>query len=127
MKTRKGFVSNSSSSSFICDVCGKAEGGWDLTLEDAYMIECEKCNSIMCYDHVGEGSSVPDHKCEESDDGVQLKREFCPVCNMEVVTDADLGLYLYKKFATSRRAEVDEIKARFLTHDALNEYLRSTE
>ena len=29
MKVRIGFVSNSSSSSFVCDVCGEHAEGWD--------------------------------------------------------------------------------------------------
>lgn len=40
MKIRTGFVSNSSSSSFVCDVCGNIESGWDLGLNDAEMCEC---------------------------------------------------------------------------------------
>jgi len=41
MKIRTGFVSNSSSSSFICDVTGYVESGWDMTLSEAGMCQCE--------------------------------------------------------------------------------------
>ena len=41
MKIRTGFVSNSSSSSFICDVTGDVESGWDMTLGEAGMCQCE--------------------------------------------------------------------------------------
>jgi hypothetical protein len=47
MKIRKGFVSNSSSSSFICDVCGRNESGWDMCLDEAEMYEC-KNDHIFC-------------------------------------------------------------------------------
>lgn len=40
MKKRIGFVTNSSSSSFICEICGNVESGFDMTLEDAGMYEC---------------------------------------------------------------------------------------
>ena len=40
MKVRTGFVSNSSSSSFTCSVCGCTESGWDLCLDDSYMYGC---------------------------------------------------------------------------------------
>ena len=40
MKVRTGFVSNSSSSSFICDICGREESGMDMSAENAGMIEC---------------------------------------------------------------------------------------
>jgi len=52
MKTRNGFVSNSSSSSFICDVCGEEVSGWDMSLEEAYMAECEGGHTF-CVEHTG--------------------------------------------------------------------------
>ena len=36
-KYRKDFVTNSSSSSFVCDVCGETASGWDMGLSDAGM------------------------------------------------------------------------------------------
>jgi len=50
MKQRLGFVSNSSSSSFICDVCGKDATGWDMCLYEAEMFECEN-GHIFCESH----------------------------------------------------------------------------
>lgn len=41
MKKRKGFVSNSSSSSFICDITGREFSGWDMGLVDAGMYSCK--------------------------------------------------------------------------------------
>jgi hypothetical protein len=40
MKVRTGFVSNSSTSSFICDICGDVEAGYDLSLTDVEMHQC---------------------------------------------------------------------------------------
>jgi hypothetical protein len=51
MKIRRGFVSNSSSSSFICDVCGEEYSGMDATLEDAEMIQCKNQHTI-CIEHL---------------------------------------------------------------------------
>lgn len=50
MKIRKCFVSNSSSSSFTCDICGEVYGGWDISLEDAGMYEC-KNGHTFCGQH----------------------------------------------------------------------------
>ena len=51
MKIRKGFVSNSSSSSFICEVCGSAESGYDMSTRDAGFYRCvsghEFCESHL--------------------------------------------------------------------------------
>ena len=40
MKIRSGFVSNSSSSSFICTVCGETYAGMDASASDFEMTEC---------------------------------------------------------------------------------------
>ena len=53
MKKRIGFVSNSSSSSFICDVCGEEASGWDLGLSEAEMYECQN-GHVFCESHVEE-------------------------------------------------------------------------
>lgn len=35
MKFRKDFVTNSSSSSYVCEICGRTESGWDMELSEA--------------------------------------------------------------------------------------------
>ncbi len=50
MKTRSGFVSNSSSTSFTCEVCSHTGSGMDAGLEDFGFIECAE-EHIFCEDH----------------------------------------------------------------------------
>jgi hypothetical protein len=52
MKKRFGFVSNSSSSSFVCDICGQEESGYDMCLSEAGMVECVNGHTF-CSDHLG--------------------------------------------------------------------------
>ena len=51
MKIRKGYVSNSSSSSFICDYCGCHEEGYDISMREVGMMGCEK-GHIFCESHM---------------------------------------------------------------------------
>lgn len=41
-------MTNSSSSSFVCDICGNVESGWDLCLSDADMYECVNGHTFCC-------------------------------------------------------------------------------
>lgn len=53
MKIRRGFVSNSSSSSFVCDVCGEEYSGWDMGLTEAEMHGCVNGHTV-CDEHIEE-------------------------------------------------------------------------
>jgi hypothetical protein len=57
MKIRSGFVSNSSSSSFTCDVCGDTESGMDCSPRDFDMETCVNGHTF-CLSHA-EGLSEP--------------------------------------------------------------------
>lgn len=59
MKTRLGYVSNSSSSSFTCNICGRTESGYDLTLEEIGMLVCE-CGECYCEKHMMSATKVSD-------------------------------------------------------------------
>lgn len=67
MKIRTGFVSNSSSSSYVCDVCGNAETVWDGALSDAGFCKCEK-GHVICEEHVGKNNIL------SAEDIVELAR-----------------------------------------------------
>lgn len=51
MKIRIGFVSNSSSTSFTCQVYGSTESGMDMSMSDAGMVKCENGHTI-CESHI---------------------------------------------------------------------------
>lgn len=40
MKFRKDFVTNSSSSSYVCEICGRTDSGWDATPGECGMMIC---------------------------------------------------------------------------------------
>jgi len=51
MKRRKTFVSNSSSSSYVCEVCGHHDSGMDACPTDLGMVECSN-GHVICDGHV---------------------------------------------------------------------------
>lgn len=48
MKYRKDFVTNSSSSSYVCEICGRTETVWDGSLSDIDMMRCVNGHVFCC-------------------------------------------------------------------------------
>lgn len=73
MKIRKGFVTNSSSSSYICSVCGTLEGGYDCCLSDIGMKECINGHTF-CEVHA-EGLPLETRTIEDTKEMKKLRTE----------------------------------------------------
>jgi len=69
LKIRNGFVSNSSSSSFVCDVCRDAETGYDMSLSDIDWMSCENghviCKDCLRPDTLGDIQERQEEKARE--------------------------------------------------------------
>ena len=89
MKRRLGFVSNSSSSSFVCDITGEAEGGYDVSLRDVGMAECVNDHTFSTYAYPEVDDLIENARDGEDEDedydrleyGYGIPAELCPVCN----------------------------------------------
>lgn len=106
MKIRNGFVSNSSSSSFVCEICGEIESGMDASYDFFNMVECEKGHLFhrecamkhsdkKARDIIEECSNEPmegsldekTKKWKEKLNEKALLKTHCPVCQLRVATD----------------------------------------
>lgn len=113
MRLRNGFVSNSSSSSFICAVCSQEASGWDLGLEGAGMFQCVNGHTV-CVDHA---------KKDLPDDTYEVASKFCPICTFDKVIDEDMVPYLLKKFNTTKEELEQEIRDSFKSYVKLKKHL----
>lgn len=138
MKFRKDFVTNSSSSSYVCEICGVTESGWDISLREAGMVECTN-NHVFCKDEMLEVSreELLDYFNKEFDSDVFEENKdlsddilmdmlldddtlsdfrynvpecFCPICRFIEYSNEDLAKYLEKKYKVSRNEVFEKIR-----------------
>lgn len=106
MKIRTNFVSNSSSSSFICDVCGEKVEGFDLSLCNAEMYRCIYGHTFCVSEAI---TNVADDYMD--DGGYGIPSLYCPICNFKEVSHRDIAVYLERTNNISREAIFAEVKA----------------
>lgn len=136
MKFRKDFVTNSSSSSYVCEICGYSESGYDIGLRDIDMMECVN-GHIFCCEHslekpnkkdmvklimenewnnlteeelMGMGEDVLfDDYCSEGG-CYDVPECVCPICQFIEYSEEDLSAYLQKEYKISRDLVFAEVK-----------------
>lgn len=124
MKVRIGFVSNSSSSSFVCDVCGEEQSGWDMCLSEAEMSECVNGHTF-CNDHKIEAPDVEVNEDEDNDDSYDVPADKCPCCTFQVVSNWDLINFLLKEKGMTRDEVAKLLKEKFANYDEFREYTKA--
>lgn len=124
MKIRRGFVSNSSSSSFTCDVCGETESGYDASLSDFEMSGCEN-GHIFCNRHQEamlkeqpelqqQFKAIRDGENEDEEyDYYEGPAKFCPVCTMYRMNTDEVLRYVLLRSGSTYASFVKEIREKF--------------
>jgi hypothetical protein len=126
MKIRTGFVSNSSSSSYVCDVCHDSAVSYDMSLEDAEMFECanghtvhDKCADLKTQnflntcgeeeieDSAGNLINNPDFNEEGR---YEVPAEHCSICQFKVLISNDGLAHLRQKLGINDEDLLKEMK-----------------
>ena len=138
MKVRNGFVSNSSSSSFTCDICGATESGMDASARDLGFVTCRKGHTI-CEGHANEAEHTTEEKLailkasryysNVSDDPDEIDDQFeemlldegipeteCPICSMKTCTKEMILAFLLTKYQLTEKSVEKEIQNSYATY-----------
>ncbi len=138
MKTRNGFVSNSSTSSFICDFCGEVEAGMDLCLDDVGMIACRNGHEfhIDCAGKYSkkiekylEGSNKDEDNEDESDEDRRYEADpsVCPFCQLDKLTQKDELGFRRLENPESEESILNRIKDKYKTYEAFKKVIKKGE
>lgn len=128
MKIRNGFVSNSSSSSFICDVSGCVESGMNASLSDFEMSRCINGHTFYDQYRVGdqeadcEGMTDEEREAKADEwgndwDHYDMPEKYCPICTMTHFKDDDLFAYMLAKHYSGNKLNLEkEVRNKFSTY-----------
>ena len=124
MKIRKDFVTNSSSSSYVCEICGETNEGYDMSITEAGMYECEN-GHVFCQYHTSVNeisrtqketiingrngtpkSSLKEMDMDEINEQIQniidedpydIPEELCPICQFREIKPEDMIRFMMKE------------------------------
>ena len=117
MKIRDGFVSNSSSSSFVCEICHAAQEISDsCAIEEVGFCEC-KNNHVICTEHLLDKNYIRD----EDDDFTSS--DVCPICQLKILPQWMFELYIKKRMKITPEIILKDVKSKFKNYNELKKYL----
>lgn len=128
MKIRLGFVANSSSTAFVCNVCGTIESGMDMTLGDAGMVECQ-AGHVFCESHqIGYDDPEPEEEVEDEEeyDGYyDVNSKKCPICQFTILPNKDFIDFLRITTNTTPEKVLEKVRTMFDSYAEWQKYLKS--
>jgi hypothetical protein len=126
MKIRTGFVSNSSSSSFICEVCGDTFESYDQGISDFGLVECDR-DHLFCESHAVNLKPDGSYEYSETIGENKINSIHCPICQLKSITDLMALAYTSKRLGRKIADIKMDISEDFEDYDQFERYLAGDE
>jgi hypothetical protein len=130
MKLRSGFISNSSSSSYICEVCGDTFEAYDEGIAHFDLVMCMDHEHLFCEEHaINANLDSEGHEAftmYEGDGDDRIDSKHCPICQLKTITEGMVLDYALYKLDTTREKMRSDINMWFETYDELYDEIRNT-
>ena len=121
MKIKRNFVTNSSTTAYVCIVCGETVGAYDSeSMEDCGFMQCENGHELC-------ESCLPDNidvMKNEGDYEGEILEKYCTICTLKTITDKDLLSFLQKEGVIERQNEENIIREQFKNYEDFQKWLK---
>lgn len=124
MKLRSGFVSNSSSSSYVCEVCDETFEAWDEGISHFNLVMCDEYDHLFCEDHrINPNEDGKYTMYEDEDDGNRIDSKHCPICQMKEVSKYMVMTYILKKLNMNMQEVRNEMMELFANYEEFDRFI----
>jgi len=123
MKLRAGFVSNSSSSSYVCEVCDESFETWDEGISHFNLVMCEEYDHLFCEDHRINPNEDGTYTMLDYDDESRIMSRHCPICQMKEISRHMVMIYALKKLEKSVPELKNEMMELFANYDEFDSFI----
>lgn len=128
MKIRNGFVSNSSSSSFVCEVCGDTFEAYNEGPSYFDLVICQDQQHLFCKAHAlnpNEDGSYTIYEDDTDDGEPRIDSIHCPICQMKHVTELMMLRYAAKKLDSNIAEIKKEMMEDFSNYHEFEDFLNN--
>lgn len=131
MKIRYGFVSNSSASSFVCNLCGYSIDGWSDDYDDDHRV-CDEYGHELCGSCANNAQLIKDNYdgddfWDEYETSDTILSKNCPLCQMIKFKNDELVKFFLQQEQISREHLIQKLKSTFGTYEQFRKFIDTGE
>jgi hypothetical protein len=113
MKFKLDFITNSSSSSYICDVSGEIFSERDASLSDFDLVQCQNGHTFLSDYLIRNGDEDIEYTDEDEE---YVAEKHCPICQFKRVKKEDLFYIMAHHLGWTEKTMTEYLKNKYVTY-----------